>query len=191
MIRLGAEREPSPGADLTSAQQEAADSDLMRQPPRSPGSGVTSREIWLGIVFAGLIMATGTLLVLDSSLPGGLIAGSGAMLYARTMAFTTLVLFQISNVFNARSDTRSAFAGLFHNHWLWGGVTLSVLLQLAVLYLPFLQRACDTVSLSAGDWLICTLVASSVLWLREVSKLVQRGIHRSSTGKPLRVGTPV
>src|SRR5919108_175128 len=65
--------------------------------------GVITREMWLGIVFVGLIMATGTLLVLDAALPGGLIAGSGEMHYGRTMAFTTLVLFQIFNVFNARS----------------------------------------------------------------------------------------
>jgi Ca2+-transporting ATPase len=36
------------------------------------------------------------------------------------MAFTTLMLFQLFNVFNARSDERSAFVGLFHNLWLWG-----------------------------------------------------------------------
>ena len=50
----------------------------------------------------------GTLLVLDASLPGGLIEGSGNMRYAQTMAFTTLMMFQLFNVFNARSDERSA-----------------------------------------------------------------------------------
>ena len=46
-------------------------------------------------------------------LPGGLIEGSGNMRYAQTMAFTTLMLFQLFNVFNARSDEHSAFDGLF------------------------------------------------------------------------------
>ena len=58
------------------------------------------------------IMAAGTLLVLDASLPGGFIEGSGSMRYAQTMAFTTLMLFQLFNVFNARSDEQSAFTGL-------------------------------------------------------------------------------
>ena len=71
-------------------------------------------------------MAAGTLLVLDASLPGGLIEGSGTMRYAQTMAFTTLMLFQLFNVFNARSDERSAFEGLFTNHWLWAAVGLSL-----------------------------------------------------------------
>jgi P-type Ca2+ transporter type 2C len=54
-------------------------------------------------------MAAGTLLALDASLLGGLIEGSGSMRYGQTIAFTTLVMFQIFNAFNARSDERSAF----------------------------------------------------------------------------------
>jgi magnesium-transporting ATPase (P-type) len=95
------------------------------------------------------------------------------------MAFTTLVLFSLFTVFNARSDDRSAFEDLFANGWLWGAVLLSLLLQLAVVYVPFLQRAFSTVSLTARDWLICTAVASSALWLRELSKLVKRAAQKS------------
>ena len=129
-------------------------------------------------------MAAGTLLVLDASLPGGLIEGSGTMRYAQTMAFTTLMLFQLFNVFNARSDERSAFEGLFQNHWLWAAIGLSLLLQVAVIYVPFLQQAFSTVSLSRGDWLLCAAVASSVLWLRELSKVVTRAISKGQTGSP-------
>ena len=82
--------------------------------------------MWGGIAFVGLIMAAGTLLVLDYALPGGLIEGSGDLPYARTMAFTTLMLFQLFNVLNARSDEQSAFQGLFTNPWLWGAVLLSL-----------------------------------------------------------------
>ena len=90
------------------------------------------------------------------------------------MAFTTLVLFSLVTVFNARSDERSAFAELFGNGWLWGAVLLSLALQIAVVYTPFLQKAFSTVSLSGTDWLVCAAVASSVLWLRELSKLFLR-----------------
>ena len=116
-------------------------------------------------------MAAGTLLVLDSGLPGGLIPGAGDLPYARTLAFTTLMLFQLFNVFNARSDERSAFSGLGRNRWLWGAIALSFALHLLVVYVPFLQRAFGTVGLGVGDWLRCLLVASSVLWLRELRKL--------------------
>jgi Ca2+-transporting ATPase len=130
--------------------------------------------MWHGIFFVGAIMAAGTLWVVDASLPGGLDAGTGTLPYAQTMAFTTMMLFQMFNVFNARSDERSAFADLFQNLWLLVAVGLSVVLQVGVVYVPFLQRAFGTVALTPGDWLRCAGVASSVLWLRELGKLFLR-----------------
>ena len=162
------------GAPALALGVDPADGGQMHRPPRPPGEGVITRRTWFGIVFVGAIMAAGTLLVLDASLPGGLITGSGTLRYGQTMAFTTLMLFQLVNVFNARSDDHSALRGLFHNAWLWGAVGLSLALQVAVVYVPLLQNAFSTESLSAGDWLRCAAVASSVLWLRELSKLVRR-----------------
>jgi magnesium-transporting ATPase (P-type) len=78
--------------------------------------------------------------------------------------FATIVaadgFFSMFTVFNARSDDRSAFAELWSNKWL--------------VYTPFLQQAFSTVSLSLSDWLRCAGVASSVIWLRELSKLLWR-----------------
>ena len=153
---------------------DPADPGLMKKPPRPKEEGVITRSMWAGNLFTGVIMAAGTLFVLDSSLPGGLIEGSGSLRYAQTMAFTTVVFFSLFVVFNARSDKQSAFVGLFSNRWLWGAVLLSFLLQVAVIYVPFLQLAFSTVSLNFSDWLLCATVASSVLWLRELSKFVIR-----------------
>ena len=124
-------------------------------------------------------MAAGTLLVLDASLPGGFVEGSGDLRYGQTMAFTALMLFQTFNVFNARSDERSAFVGLFTNGWLWGAVGISIVLQIAVVHAPLLQRAFGTVDLGATDWLFCAAAASSVLWLREIAKLIVRSRHEA------------
>jgi P-type Ca2+ transporter type 2C len=82
------------------------------------------------------------------------------------------------NVFNARSDRESAFRGLLGNRWLLAALALSVALQLLVVYAPFLQRAFSTEALTAPDWLRCTTVASSVLWLREVEKAVNRWMEK-------------
>jgi Ca2+-transporting ATPase len=171
------------GAPALALGVDPADAGVMTKPPRSRSEGVITRGMWSGIFYVGTIMAAGTLLVLDASLPGGLIEGAGNMRYAQTMAFTTLVFFSLCTVFNARSDERSAFAGLFSNQWLWGAVLLSLLLQAAVIYIPFLQQAFSTVSLSAGDWLCCAAVGSSVLWLRELSKFMTRTrSRRADTG---------
>ena len=146
----------------------------MTRPPRPRGEGVITRRMWGGIVSMSAPSWRPARCSCSTRLPGGLIAGSGDLRYAQTMAFTTLVLFPLFNVFNARSDERSAFAGLFSNRWLWGAVALSLLLQAAVIYVPFLQQAFSTVALGAGDWLLCVAVASSVLWLRELSKYSMR-----------------
>lgn len=162
------------GAPALALGVDPPDAEVMQKPPRPKGEGVLTPQMWSGIVFIGVITAVGTLLVLDASLPGGFIEGSGSMRYAQTMAFTTLVLFSLFNVLNARSDEQSAFIGLFSNRWLWLSLLLSLGLQVAVIYVPALQQAFSTVGLSPGDWLLCTLMASSVLWLRELGKLVKR-----------------
>jgi Ca2+-transporting ATPase len=166
------------GAPALALGVDPADAGVMNRPPRPRGESVITRRMWAGFFSIGAIMAIGTLLVLDASLPGGLIAGSGSTRYAQTMAFTTLVMFQLFNVFNSRSDEQSAFRGLFQNHWLWGAILFSLALQAAVIYMSFLQKAFSTVSLNLGDWLFCTAAASSVLWLRELSKMVLRAISR-------------
>ncbi|VTZ49701.1 Calcium-transporting ATPase [Methylocella tundrae] len=162
------------GAPALALGVDPPDPGIMNQPPRPRGEGVITRRMWVGVFFVGAVMAVGTLLVLDLSLPGGLIEGTGTISHAQTMAFTTLVMFQLFNVFNARSDERSAFSGSAANPWVWGAVGFSLLLQAGVIYLPFLQEAFSTTGLSAGDWLLCAAVASSVLWLREASKLIGR-----------------
>jgi Ca2+-transporting ATPase len=156
---------------------EPADPALMRRPPRDPRSGVLGRRAWGDVLLVGAVMAAGTLLVMDLALPGGLVAEDGAgrgLAHARTMAFTTLVLFQLFNAFNARFEDRSAFRRLLANRWLWIALAFSALLQLAVVHVPFLQRAFATVALGAGDWLVCAAVASSVVWAVELRKLAAR-----------------
>jgi magnesium-transporting ATPase (P-type) len=76
----------------------------------------------------------------------GLIAqnATGDIALAQTMAFTTLVFCQLFNVFNARSEYTSAFSHMFTNRWLWLAVLLGILLQVAVVYLPILNRAFGT-----------------------------------------------
>ena len=130
--------------------------------------------MWWGIGFVGVVMAAGTLYVLDASLRGGLVDGPGTLRYAQTRAFTTLIFFQLFNGFNARSDRDSAFDDLFSNRWLWAAVGVSVALQCAVLYVPFLQRAFSTEALSGSDWLFGAVIASSALWLREIEKWFYR-----------------
>jgi potassium/sodium efflux P-type ATPase len=157
--------------------------DVMHRPPRRLGDRVIDRRMWVRIVWVGLVMAIASLAALDLGLPGGMLPGSGTIEEARTMAFTTLVLAQLFNCFNARSDRASAGRGLFTNRWLWGAVGLSLLLQAAVVHVPWLNQAFDTVPLSAQQWLTCTALASSVLWAVELTKLVGRRLASGEAAK--------
>jgi P-type Ca2+ transporter type 2C len=148
--------------------------DVMARSPRRLTDRVIDREMQLGIGFVGLVMAVVTLVGLDLHLSGGLIEGSGDITEARTVAFTTLVLAQLYNCFNARSDRVSAFNHLFTNRLLWGAIALSIVLQVAVVHVPPLNDAFDTAPLSLGQWATCAALASAVLWADELRKLVRR-----------------
>jgi Ca2+-transporting ATPase len=101
-------------------------------------------------------------------------AGTGTLRLAQTMAFTVLVLAQLVNVFNARSDRVSAFRNPFSNPLIWGAIGLSLVLQVAVIYLPLLNAAFGTVPLSASEWFVAIVAASVVLWVSEARKLLRR-----------------
>ena len=100
------------------------------------------------------------------------------------MAFTTLIVAQLFNVFNARSGEESAFVGLFTNRWLWAAIALSLALQLLPLYLPMMQTAFGTLGLNIGDWVRCPIAASMVVRITELLKIVERylGSRRSTRG---------
>ena len=148
--------------------------DVMARRPRRPSERVIDARMWAGVIQIGAVMAAVTLLTIDMYLPGGLIEGTDDVATARTAGFTTLVFAQLFNCFNARSETTSAFTHLFVNPWLWGAIGLSVLLQVAVVNLHFLNLAFGTVSLDAGQWVACAAMASVVMWFSEMRKLVSR-----------------
>ena len=147
---------------------------VMDRPPRSRSDRLIDARMWSGVLLVGATMAVATLLVLDLGLPGGLFEGDIGLGEARTMAFTVLVLAQLFNVVNSRSDSVSAAHHLFVNPWLWAAVALSLSLQIAVVYVPLLNEAFDTRPLEFDQWLVCLALASTVLWVDEIRKLVAR-----------------
>ncbi|MFD7307129.1 cation-translocating P-type ATPase [Promicromonospora sp. NPDC059942] len=151
--------------------------DVMTRPPRGPNERIIDGRMWTGVLSIGLVMGVATLLTIDIFLPGGLVEGSDDLTVARTAGFTTLVLTQLVNVLNSRSETTSAFHRMFVNRWLWGAIVLGALLQVAVVEVPFLQVAFGTAGLDLAHWAVAVGMASSVLWFDELRKLVWRWRH--------------
>ena len=151
--------------------------DVMARPPRRPTDRVVDGSMWGGILLIGLVMGAAVLATIDLFLPGGLIETSlstDSLETARTAGFTTLVLAQLFNTVNSRSENVSAFRNLFVNRWLWGSIALGVVLQVAVVEVPLLQAAFSTTSLDLTHWVVCVAMASLVLWVDEARKLVHR-----------------
>jgi potassium/sodium efflux P-type ATPase len=148
--------------------------DVMARPPRPMAERVIDAKMWTTVLLVGLVMAIVTLLTIDVYLAGGLFEGSSSLTEARTAGFTVLVLAQLFNCFNARSETSSAFHRMFVNPWLWGALALSLLLQIAVVHIPVLNKAFGTSPLSLTQWLVCLAMASAVLWADELRKVIVR-----------------
>ncbi len=141
--------------------------DLLAEPPRDPKAEILTLARLSQLLLFGLTMAVGTLAVLYYGLAGG---DSGRAL---TLAFTTFVLFQFFNVFNARAEVGSTFTQhFFSNRPLWLALSGVLLMQLVVVYWPPAQAVFQTQPLSLLDWGVAVAVASSVLVLEELSKLI-------------------
>ena len=153
---------------------DPATDDLMTRKPRHLNDRLIDAHMWSSVAQTGLVIAAVSLLTMDLYLPGGLIPGSSDLSTARTAGFTVLVFTSLFTCFTARSDTTSAFVGLFANHWLWAAVALSLLLQVAVVHLPFLNIAFGTAPLTLDQWLLCAAMGSGVLIHSELRKLVNR-----------------
>jgi Ca2+-transporting ATPase len=150
----------------------------MAEAPRDPNAPILS---WrrLGNLFTyGLTMAVGTLAILYYGLqtnPTG---------YAATLAFTTFVLFQAFNVFNARAERVTTFnQHFFANRMLWLAISSVVLLQIVAVHWPPAQIVFHTASLKPADWLIAFAVASSVLVFEELRKFLQFMVRWLKTKK--------
>lgn len=160
------------GAPALALGLDPAAPDIMRRRPRPRGEGVITPGMLATAAGVGLMMAAGTLIVIDAALPGGLIEGTGGIGRARTLAFTTLTLFQIVNVLNVHAGRDSTLRRLGGNRLLWAAIGLSLLLQVAVLEVPALRPAFGTEPLDGRDWLLAAAAASTLLWLHELRWLL-------------------
>lgn len=159
--------------------------DVMARKPRKLTDRVIDGQMWGDIIFIGLIMAAVTLIGMDMHLAGGLftdrsvdaVGHDAQMTEARTMGFTILVFAQMLNALCSRSHDQSVFVGLFANKWLWAAIALSTLLQVVVIYVPFLNTAFGTMPLSAGAWFECLGLAMIVLVASELRKCVLRAMR--------------
>jgi len=157
-----------PGLALT---VERAEPGIMARPPRPPresifSGGLWQQIVWIGLLIGGLSIATQAWAIETGST------------HWQTMVFTVLTFSQLANALAIRSERESLLRiGLFSNLPLLGAIALTVVLQLAIIYLPWLNAVFKTQPLDASELLLCLTLPLVVLVAVEIEKaLIRRGL---------------
>ena len=154
-----------PGLALTAERGERG---IMQRPPRHPDESIFAHGLWQHMVWVGLLIGAVSLIAQAWAFH------TGANTW-QTMVFTTLVFAQLAHAMAIRSERESLISiGVLSNPYLTGAVLLTVLLQLAIIYLPFLQSIFKTQPLNLTELLICCALASVVLVAVEIEKWMIR-----------------
>jgi Ca2+-transporting ATPase len=159
------------GAPALALGLEKGDPDTMKRPPRPTKEPIINREMLSGVIVQGIVMTTAVL----AAFVYGLNRYPGNLADAQTVAFATLIVSELLRAYTARSERYSLFSiGVLGNKWMQYAVGSSLLLLLAVIYVPFLQQFFGTIPLTLGDWLVMTplFLVSSVA--AEITKAVLR-----------------
>lgn len=147
---------------------ERAEPRIMERPPRSPDESIFAGSMPYYIVLVGLFMAGIVLLVQEWGIKTG-------MHNWQTMVFVILALAQLANVFAVRTETESIFTrGFFSNRPLVFAVAGTFILQLATVYVPFLNPVFDTAPLTLPELAFSIGAAGMVFFLLEFIKLMRR-----------------
>ena len=149
---------------------EPGDKKMMHEPPRKITEKIIGKHALLTFMLIGLTMTIGTLIIFTQSLPKG-------TEYAETMAFTSLVLFQLINVFSFKNQDSIFKTKFSNNKKLILAVAVSIFLQMIVIYTP-LGNIFGTIALSGKDWLKIVLVSLSGILVMELWKLFNKKIYK-------------
>ncbi|MBN1847832.1 MAG: HAD-IC family P-type ATPase [Deltaproteobacteria bacterium] len=140
-------------------------SGIMEMTPRHPDEPIITKPMAVNIIMVSVLMAAGVLFLFERFLPDGAAT-------ARTIAFTSIVMLEMVRVTMVRSQYGLSF---FSNMYLFGAIILSVLLQIAVVYIPPMNAIFKTTGLSLSHWIHIGMV---MIALFIVGKVLTRLIHR-------------
>ncbi len=136
------------GAPALALGMEQGDPDIMVQKPRPVNEPIINRQMIVGIAVQTVAITTAVLIAFRIGISGG-------ETHARTMAFATLSISELLRAYTSRSERYSIFAiGVFSNKWMQWAVLASLVILLAIIYVPFLDPIFDTTFLTGEDWLV-------------------------------------
>jgi Ca2+-transporting ATPase len=141
--------------------------DELKQPPRRPSVGLIFPGLFLRIISMAILIGLGSFLIFRWAEPRMSLA------QAQTLVFCSVATFEWFMAFSARSDEHTVFKlGIFRNRALIVSIAIAVLLQLAVVYVPFLQVAFHTVPLGLSEWGIIVAAGGGLFLIEETRKVM-------------------
>jgi Ca2+-transporting ATPase len=157
----------SDGLPAISLSFEKAEENIMKRPPRPPQESIFANGMGLHIIWVGLLMAGIAL-----SLQAWAIKND---LHWQTLVFNVICLSQMGHVLAIRSESGLLFSRkIFSNKPLMGAVLLTCIVQLLITYVPFLQTAFKTQSLSMNEFIVVAVASSLVFFAVEIDKAFKR-----------------
>ena len=161
------------GMTAVALGMEKAEKGIMHRPPRASNEAFLQLRGIIMIVLLGGYIGGATLWIFHHYLISGL-PQTQAVALAQTAAFTAIIILEKMNVFNYRSLRAPIYAlGFFSNGWLIAAWTITVSLQVAAVYVPFLQDALHTVPLGWKDWLLIFEVSVPIFVVIEIYKMIE------------------
>ncbi|MBW3001114.1 calcium-translocating P-type ATPase, SERCA-type [Candidatus Woesearchaeota archaeon] len=165
------------GTDLLPALAlgvEPPEQGIMNKPPRNPKEKIINTSRFLHWLMTGMVIGVGTIMMFMTNM--------AEPVKARTMAFSVLVFFQLANVFNCRHETKSIFElKPFSNKYIIYAVIVSIILQVMVIQVPFLQTLFKTTALGLKEWGAVVLLSLIIIVYDEIRKaFARRHTHRSA-----------
>jgi Ca2+-transporting ATPase len=160
---------------------EKGDPDIMDQSPRPVGEPIINREMIIGIAVQTVAISAAVLIAFQIGLADG-------DAHARTMAFATLSISELLRAYTSRSERYSLWAiGIFTNKWMQWAVVASLVILLAIIYVPALDPIFGTTFLTLEDWIIMLPLILIPSIAAEINKWFLRRI--SEEQRAARLGT--
>ncbi|KAK4067572.1 Cation_ATPase_N domain-containing protein [Trichoderma simmonsii] len=168
------------GPPAQSLGVESVDPDVMNRPPRKRNDAVLTNKLIQRVLTSAAIIMVGTMLTYRKQMADGVVTRRDT-----TMTFTCFVFFDMFNALSCRSESKSVLrgeVGLFSNNLFNWAVSLSIVGQLLVIYLPWLQEVFQTEALGLGDLFRLVILCSTVFWADELRKYLKYGRRRLGGG---------
>jgi cation-transporting ATPase F len=159
---------------------EPKEKGIMDRPPRDPRRPLLTGTLVWRILLVSALLVAGAWWLFEWEKAGGATEAE-----ARTAAVNLFVMVELFYLFSCRSLTGSAWrAGLFTNRWIAVGVTAQVAGQLALTYLPVMNRLFQTAPITGGAWLRILILALATSLIVAADKRLTRGAHAALARRP-------